>query len=83
MATAKKSKPPTKKVNATAKGVNTCMRYFEFAPTKPPTPQQARLKSLKQRAEIAKQAVDTERKAQQIAQAQKKIQRFNAINSAV
>lgn len=59
------------------------MRYFEFAPTKPPTPQQARLKNLKQRAEIAKQAVDAERKAQQIAQAQKKIQRLNAINSVV
>jgi hypothetical protein len=59
------------------------MRYFEFAPTKPPTPQQARLRSLQQRAEIAKQAVDTERKAQQIAQAQKKIQRLNAINSVV
>ena len=59
------------------------MRYFEFAPTKPPTPQQLRLNSLKQRAEIAKQAVDAERKAQQIAQAQKKIQRLNAINSAV
>ena len=59
------------------------MRYFEFAPTKPLTPQQARLNSLKQRAEIAKQAVDAERKAQQIAQAQKKLQRLNAINSAV
>ena len=64
-------------------GVNTCMRYFEFAPTKLPTPQQARLRSLQQRAEIAKQAVAAERKAQQIAQAQKKIQRLNAINSAV
>ena len=64
-------------------GVNTCMRYFEFAPTKPPTPQQARLRSLQQRAEIAKQAVAAERKAQQIAQAQKKIQMLNAINSAV
>jgi type II secretory pathway pseudopilin PulG len=40
------------------------MRYFEIAPTKPPTAQQARLTSLKQRAEIAKQAVDAERKAQ-------------------
>ena len=59
------------------------MRYFEFAPTKPPTPQQARLRSLQQRAEIAKQAVAAERKAQQIGQAQKKIQRLNAINSAV
>ncbi len=59
------------------------MRYFEFAPTKPPTPQQARLNSLKQRAEIAKQAVDAERKAQQISQAQKKLQKLNSINPAV
>ncbi len=48
------------------------MRYFEFAPTKPPTPQQARLRSLQQRAEIAKQAVAAERKAQQIASAQQR-----------
>jgi hypothetical protein len=54
------------------------MRYFEFAPTKPPTAQQARLSSLKQRAEIAKQAVDAERKAQQIARAQQRIQKLNA-----
>ena len=32
---------------------------------------------------MAKQAVAAERKAQQIAQAQKKIQMLNAINSAV
>lgn len=55
------------------------MRYFEFAPTKPPTPQQARLNSLKQRAEIAKHAVDAERKAQQIAKAQQRIQKLNAV----
>jgi hypothetical protein len=55
------------------------MRYFEFAPTKPPTPQQARLNSLKQRAEIAKQAVAAERKAQQIARAQQRIQKLNAV----
>jgi hypothetical protein len=53
------------------------MRYFEIAPTKPPTAQQARLTSLKQRAEIAKQAVDAERKAQQIARAQQRIQKIN------
>ena len=64
-------------------GVNTCMRYFEFAPTKPPTPQQARLRSLQQRAEIAKQAVDTERKAQQIARAQQRILKLNSIKSTV
>jgi hypothetical protein len=55
------------------------MRYFEFAPTKQPTPQQARLNSLKQRAEIAKQAVAAERKAQQIARAQQRIQKLNAV----
>jgi hypothetical protein len=59
------------------------MRYFEFAPTKPPTPQQARLRSLRQRAEIAKQAVDTERKAQQIARAQQRILKLNSIKSTV
>jgi hypothetical protein len=59
------------------------MRYFEFAPSKPPTPQQAKLNSLKQRAEIAKQAVDAERKAQQIARAQQRIQKLNSIKSTV
>jgi hypothetical protein len=64
-------------------GVNTCMRYFEFAPTKPPTPQQARLRSLQHRAEIAKQAVTAERKAQQIASAQQRMQKLNAVKSPV
>ena len=59
------------------------MRYFEIAPTKPHTPQQARLSSLKQRAEIAKQAVDAERKAQQIAKAQQRIQKLKSIKSIV
>lgn len=59
------------------------MRYFEFATTKPLTTQQARLNSLKQRAEIAKQAVDSERKAQQIAKAQQRIRKLNSVNSSV
>jgi hypothetical protein len=59
------------------------MRYFEFAPTKPPTPQQARLRSLQQRAEIAKQAVAAECKAQQIASAQQRIHKLNAAKSTV
>ena len=63
--------------------LNIGMRYFEIAPTKPPTAQQARLSSLKQRAEIAKQAVDAERKAQQIARAQQRIQKLNADKSTV
>ena len=63
--------------------INTCMRYFEIASAKPPTPQQARLRSLQQRAEIAKQAVAAERKAQQIARAQQRIQKLNAVKSTV
>jgi hypothetical protein len=63
--------------------LNSYMRYFEFAPTKPPTPQQSRLNSLKQRAEIAKQAVGAERKAQQIARAQQRIQKLNSIKPTV
>jgi len=63
--------------------INSCMRYFEIAPAKPPTPQQARLSSLKQRAEIAKQAVDAERKAQQIAKAQQRIRQLTQTNNAV
>jgi hypothetical protein len=57
------------------------MRYFEIAPAKPPTPQQARLNSLKQRAEIAKQAVAAERKAQQIARAQQRIKKLNLVQN--
>ncbi len=45
------------------------MRFYEFKPNKPLTPQQARINSLKHSAEIAKQAVDSERKAQQIIKA--------------
>ena len=59
------------------------MRYFEFSTTKPVTAQQARLNSLKQRAEIAKQALDSERKAQQIAKAQQRIQKLNLVKSSV
>ena len=44
---------------------------------KPPTPQQARINSLKRSAEIAKQAVDSERKAQQIQKAQATIKRLS------
>ena len=41
------------------------------------------MNSLKQRAEIAKQAVDAERKAQQIARAQQRIQKLNSIKPTV
>ena len=42
------------------------MRFFEFKPNKPLTPQQARIASLKRNAEIAKQALGTERERQRI-----------------
>ena len=54
------------------------MRFYEFKPNKPLTPQQSRIHSLKRSAEIAKQAVDSERKAQQIQKAQAKIKKLNA-----
>ena len=54
------------------------MRFFEFKPNKPLTPQQARIASLKRNAEIAKQAVDSERKAQQIQKSQAAIRKLSA-----
>jgi hypothetical protein len=54
------------------------MRFFEFKPLKPPTPQQARIAALKKNAEIAKQALASERKAQQIQKAQAKIKKLSA-----
>jgi len=54
------------------------MRFYEFKPNKPLTPQQARINSLKRSAEIAKQAVDSERKAQQILKAQAAIRKLSA-----
>jgi hypothetical protein len=54
------------------------MRFYEFKPNKLLTPQQSRIHSLKRSAEIAKQAVDSERKAQQIQKAQATIKKLNA-----
>ncbi len=42
------------------------MRFFEFKPNKPLTPQQARIASLKRNAEIAKQALKSERERQML-----------------
>jgi hypothetical protein len=53
------------------------MRFYEFKPNKPLTPQQSRINSLKRSAEIAKQAVDSERKAQQIQKAQATIKKLS------
>ena len=54
------------------------MRFYEFKPIKPITPQQSRINSLMRSAEIAKQAVDSERKAQQIQKAQATIKKLSA-----
>jgi hypothetical protein len=58
------------------------MRFYEFTakPQKPLTPQQSKINSLKRNVEIAKQAVDAERKAQQISKAQKRIQYLSSVN---
>lgn len=53
------------------------MRFFEFNPSKPLTPQQSRIVSLKRNADIAKQALARERKAQQIQKAQNKIKKLS------
>ncbi len=54
------------------------MRFFEFKPLKPLTPPQSRIAALKKNAEIAKQALASERKSQQIQKAQDKIKKLSA-----
>ena len=54
------------------------MRFCEFKPNKPLTPPQARIASLKRNAEIAKQALDSERKAQQIQKSQAMVRKLSA-----
>jgi hypothetical protein len=65
--------------------VNTDMRYFEFStsPKKPLTPPQARIASLKRNAEVTKNALQAEKKAQQIAKAQQRIRQLSSIKSVV
>lgn len=53
------------------------MRFYEFKPNKPLTPQKSRIASLRRSAEIAKQALDSERKAQQIQKAQATIKKIS------
>ena len=56
-----------------------CMRFYEFnstptiKPTKPLTPQQARVASLKRSADNAKKAYKTEKDRQKVAKAQQQI----------
>ena len=55
------------------------MRYYEIAPTSTPTtpatPQQARVRSLRQRVATAQAALTAERKAQALARAQASVRR--------
>ena len=63
-------------------GLNTCMRFYEFAhtptikpikPTKALNAQQARVASLKRNADNAKKAYKTEKNRQKVTQAQQQI----------
>ena len=49
------------------------MRFDEIAPTKPRTPQQARLDALKTQKDNVGKALDTERKRQKVAKAQQNL----------
>lgn len=53
------------------------MRFFEFTTTKPPTPEQSRINSLKQRKDQASTALKTERERQKTAKQQEKISQAN------
>ena len=55
------------------------MRFYEITnikPKNPLSPQQARINALKKNADIAKQALASERKAQQIQKAQSAIRKL-------
>ena len=54
------------------------MRFYEFAPTKPLTPAQGRLASLKRQVDAAKKALHRERQAQALQKAQQRIQKLAA-----
>jgi hypothetical protein len=55
------------------------MRFDEIAPTKPLSPEQARLKSMKDRVKRGQEAVKAERQRQQVAKAQQQLQRVRTI----
>lgn len=57
------------------------MRITEISPIKPKkalTPAQSRVAALKQRVDVAKQALDTERKRQGVVAAQQSLQKAQA-----
>lgn len=58
------------------------MRFYEIAPQKPLSPDQTRLKSMKDRVKRAQEAVKAERARQQVAKAQKNLVAIRT-NSAI
>jgi hypothetical protein len=58
--------------------INTCMRFYEFAPVKPLTPAQGRIASLKRQVEVAKKALAHERKLQAQQKIQQRMQKLAA-----
>jgi hypothetical protein len=56
------------------------MRFDEIAPQKPLSPEQARLKSMKDRVKRDQQAVKAERARQKIASAQKSLNNLSKPN---
>ena len=53
------------------------MRFDEIAPIKPLSPEQARLKSMKDRVKRDQEAVQAERARQQIAKAEQSLLKLN------
>ncbi len=60
-----------------AYSLNNCMRFFEIQPTKPLTPQQARIKSLQTQKDNVSKQLKAERDRQKIQKLTKQIQHLN------
>jgi hypothetical protein len=54
------------------------MRFFEFKPLKPPTPQQARIAALKRNADNARIALKRERDNQKKQKANQQLQKLSS-----
>lgn len=58
--------------------INSCMRFYEFSPTKLLTPAQGRLANLKRQVDYAKIALARERQAQAAQKARQQVQKLVA-----
>jgi hypothetical protein len=61
-------------IGENAYSLNNCMRFFEIKPTKPPTPQQQRIKSLQMQKNNVSRQLKAERDRQRMQKAQQTIQ---------